>query len=156
MDDFLAKLGIVGVITAYNFPVVWSWNALIAAVCGDVTVWKPSSSTSLTAIAVHRIIAPVIDKHDLDGAFNLVIGKGAEVGEAMIHDRRIPLVSMTGSTVMGIHIGEAVGHRLGRSILELGDNNAIIIAGVLEIILAHAYIKDGNDKSSLRRIFHAG
>ncbi len=122
-------LGIVGVITAYNFPVaVWSWNALIAAICGDVTVWKPSSLTPLTAIAVQNIIAPVIDNHDLDGVFNLVIGKGAEIGEALIHDRRIPLISMTGSTAMGIHIAEAVGRRLGRSILELGGNNAIIVA----------------------------
>jgi aldehyde dehydrogenase (NAD+) len=130
-------LGIVGVITAYNFPVaVWSWNALIAAICGDVIIWKPSSITPLTAIAVHHIIASVVDKYDLDGVFNLVIGKGAEVGEAMIHDRRIPLVSMTGSTAMGIHIGEAVGRRLGRSILELGGNNAVIIAEDADLDMA--------------------
>jgi len=130
-------LGIVGVITAYNFPVaVWSWNALIAAVCGDVTLWKPSSITPLTAIAVQRIIAPVIDRHGLDGVFNLVIGKGGEVGETMIQDRRIPLISMTGSTAMGIHIAEAVGRRLGRSILELGGNNAIIVAEDADLDMA--------------------
>ncbi|MCE5280760.1 MAG: aldehyde dehydrogenase family protein [Deltaproteobacteria bacterium] len=130
-------LGIVGVITAYNFPVsVWSWNALIAAVCGDITVWKPSSITPLTAIAVQHIIAPVIDRHGLDGVFNLVIGKGGEVGETMIQDRRIPLISMTGSTAMGIHIAEAVGRRLGRSILELGGNNAIIVAEDADLDMA--------------------
>jgi len=122
-------LGPVGVITAYNFPVaVWAWNALIAAVCGDVVIWKPSSLTPLTAIAVQNIIAPVIDRHDLTGVFNLVIGKGSDIGEALVNDRRIPLISMTGSTAMGIHIAEAVGRRLGRSILELGGNNAIIVA----------------------------
>ncbi len=130
-------LGVVGVITAYNFPVaVWSWNALIAAVCGDVTLWKPSSITPLTAIAVQHIIAPVIDRHGLDGVFNLVIGKGSEVGETMIQDRRIPLISMTGSTAMGIHIAEAVGRRLGRSILELGGNNAIIVAEDADLDMA--------------------
>jgi aldehyde dehydrogenase (NAD+) len=130
-------LGPVGVITAYNFPVaVWAWNALIAAICGDVVIWKPSSITPLTAIAVHHLIAPVIDKHGIKGVFNLVIGKGSEVGEAMINDRRIPLVSMTGSTAMGIHIGEAVGRRLGRSILELGGNNAGIIAEDADLDMA--------------------
>ncbi|MCE5263666.1 MAG: aldehyde dehydrogenase family protein, partial [Deltaproteobacteria bacterium] len=130
-------LGVVGVITAYNFPVaVWSWNALIAAVCGDVVIWKPSSLTPLTAIAVQNIIAPVIDRHGVDGVFNLVIGKGAEIGEAMINDRRIPLISMTGSTAMGVHIGEAVGRRLGRSILELGGNNAIIVAEDADLDMA--------------------
>ncbi len=130
-------LGIVGVITAYNFPVaVWSWNALIAAVCGDVVVWKPSSTTPLTAIAVHRLIAPVIDRHGLDGVFNLLIGKGADIGEAMIRDRRIPLISMTGSTAMGVHIAETVARRLGRTILELGGNNAIIVAEDADLDMA--------------------
>jgi len=130
-------LGIVGIITAYNFPVaVWSWNALIAAVCGDVVVWKPSSTTPLTAIAVHRLIAPVIDRHGLDGVFNLLIGKGADIGEAMIRDRRIPLISMTGSTAMGVHIAETVARRLGRTILELGGNNAIIVAEDADLDMA--------------------
>jgi len=130
-------LGVVGVITAFNFPVaVWSWNSLLAAVCGDVIVWKPSSITPLTAIAVQNIIAPVIDKYEIAGVFNLVIGKGSEIGEAMAQDRRIPLISMTGSTEMGIRIGEAVGKRLGRTILELGGNNAIIIAEDADLDLA--------------------
>ncbi|MDD8013326.1 MAG: aldehyde dehydrogenase family protein, partial [Acidobacteriota bacterium] len=130
-------LGVVGVITAYNFPVaVWSWNALIAAVCGDVVIWKPSSMTPLTALAVQNIIAPAIDRHGIDGVFNLVIGKGAEIGEAMINDRRIPLISMTGSTAMGVHIAEAVGRRLGRAILELGGNNAIIVAEDADLDMA--------------------
>ena len=129
MYDQYHPYGIVGVITAFNFPVaVWAWNTLIAAVCGDVNVWKPSSKTPLTAIAVQNIIAPIIDKYDLKGVFNLVIGKGSEVGELMINDKRVPLISMTGSTVMGKRIGEAVGRRLGRTILELGGNNAIIVA----------------------------
>jgi len=130
-------LGLVGVITAYNFPVaVWAWNALIAAVCGDVVIWKPSSLTPLTALAVQNIIAPVIDKHDLGGVFNLVIGPGSDIGEALIHDRRIPLISMTGSTAMGVRIAEAVGRRLGRSILELGGNNAIIVAEDADLDMA--------------------
>lgn len=122
-------LGIVSVITAFNFPVaVWSWNALLGAVCGDVMLWKPSSKTPLTAIAVQNIIAPVVAKHDLAGVFNLVIGAGRDIGEKILHDERIPLVSMTGSTRMGRRVGEVVGKRLGRSLLELGGNNAIIIA----------------------------
>ncbi len=130
-------LGIVGVITAFNFPVaVWSWNTFIAAVCGDVTVWKPSSLTPLTAIAVQNIISPVIDEYDLDGVFNLVIGKGSEIGEALINDRRVSLVSMTGSTEMGIRISEVVARRLGRTILELGGNNAIIIAEDADLDMA--------------------
>jgi len=130
-------LGLVGVITAFNFPVaVWSWNAMIAAICGDVTIWKPSSVTPLTAIAVHNIIAPVVDKYDLDGVFNLVIGRGSEIGETLINDRRIPLISMTGSTEMGIRIAEVVGRRLGKTILELGGNNAIIVAEDADLGLA--------------------
>ncbi len=122
-------LGIVGVITSYNFPTaVWSWNTLIAGVCGDVNLWKPSSKTPLTAIATQNIIAPVLDKHDIDGVFNLVIGRGREIGDRLVNDKRIPLVSATGSTAMGRKIGVAVAERLGRSLLELGGNNAIIIA----------------------------
>lgn len=129
MYDQYHPYGLVGIITAFNFPVaVWSWNALIAAICGDVNIWKPSSKTPLTAIAVQNIIAPVIDKYDIKSVFNLVIGKGSEVGELLINDKRVPLVSMTGSTAMGKRIGEAVGKRLGRTILELGGNNAIIVA----------------------------
>ncbi len=95
-------LGIVGIITAFNFPAaVWSWNALLAAVCGDTVLFKPSSKTPLTAIAIQNIIAPVVDKYEIDGVFNLVIGNRAEVGDAMLQDSRIPLISATGSTAMG-------------------------------------------------------
>lgn len=121
-------LGNVGIITAFNFPAaVWSWNALISAVCGNSNVFKPSSKTPLTAIAIQNIIAPVVDKYNIPGIFNLVIGSGREIGERMINDRRIPLISATGSTNMGRHIAEATGKRLGRHLLELGGNNALIV-----------------------------
>jgi aldehyde dehydrogenase (NAD+) len=121
-------LGPVGIITAFNFPVaVWAWNAMVAAVCGDVCIWKPSSKTPLTAIAVHHIIAPVVDQYGLDGVFNLVIGQGGKVGEQLINDHRVPLISATGSCAMGRRVGVAVAQRYGRSILELGGNNAIIL-----------------------------
>ena len=121
-------LGPVGVVTAFNFPVaVWSWNALIAAVCGDVVIWKPSSKTPLAAIAVMNLIAPVVDKYDLQGVFNVLIGRGSEIGERLINDRRLPLISATGSCSMGRRIGQVVAGRLGRSLLELGGNNAVIV-----------------------------
>ncbi len=130
-------LGPVGVITAFNFPAaVWSWNALIAAVCGDVLIWKPSSKTALTAIAINNIIAPVLEEFELKGVFNLVIGSGAQVGEAMIGDPRLPLISATGSTRMGRHVGTTVARRLGRSLLELGGNNAIIICEDADLDMA--------------------
>jgi aldehyde dehydrogenase (NAD+) len=122
-------LGVVGVITAFNFPVaVWSWNAAIAAVCGDVIAWKPSSDTPLTAIAVQNIANRVIADHGLKGIFNLLVGFGSVVGEKMINDKRIPLISFTGSTKMGQRVAEAVARRFGKTILELGGNNAVIVA----------------------------
>lgn len=122
-------LGIVGIISAFNFPVaVWSWNAMLAAVCGDVTVWKPSEKTPLTAIACFNLLADVLKENNLpEGIFNLVIGD-YRVGELMSNDERMPLVSATGSTRMGKKVGAAVGARLGRALLELGGNNAIIIS----------------------------
>ena len=130
-------LGPVGVVTAFNFPVaVWSWNALIAAVCGDVVIWKPSSKAALTALAVQNVIAPVLDEYDLRGVFNVVVGSGSEVGETMINDRRLPLISATGSTRMGRHVGTTVAKRLGRSLLELGGNNAIIVCDDADLDLA--------------------
>lgn len=130
-------LGPVGVITAFNFPVaVWSWNALIAAVCGDVVIWKPSSKTPLCAVAVMNIISPVLEKYDLSGIFNLVIGTGEDLGEAMIHDRRLPLISATGSCAMGRKVGTAVAERLGRSLLELGGNNAVIVTEDADLDMA--------------------
>lgn len=122
-------LGIVGVISAFNFPVaVWSWNAMLAAVCGDVTVWKPSEKTPLTAVACMNLMADVLKENNLpEGIFNLVIGD-YRVGQLMSNDERMPLVSATGSTRMGKLVGAAVGARLGRALLELGGNNAIIIS----------------------------
>lgn len=121
-------LGIVGIISAFNFPVaVWSWNAMLAAVCGDVCVWKPSEKTPLTAIACQNIMRSVLADNNLpEGIFNLIIGD-YRIGELMANDSRMPLVSATGSTRMGKLVGAAVGGRLGRSLLELGGNNAIII-----------------------------
>jgi aldehyde dehydrogenase (NAD+) len=121
-------LGIVGIISAFNFPVaVWSWNAMLAAVCGDVCIWKPSEKTPLTAIACQKIIQDVLKNNDIpEGVFSYIIG-GAEIGALMSADSRIPLISATGSTRMGKKVGEVVGARLGRALLELGGNNAIII-----------------------------
>jgi aldehyde dehydrogenase (NAD+) len=121
-------LGPVGVITSFNFPIaVWSWNAFVAAVCGDSIIWKPSSQTPLTAIAITRICAEVMDGSGYEGVFNLVVGPGREIGDRLINDRRIPLISATGSCGMGEKVGTAVAKRLGRSLLELGGNNAVVV-----------------------------
>ena len=122
-------IGIVGIISAFNFPVaVWAWNSMIATVCGDVCVWKPSEKTPLTAIACHRLLESVITKNKLpEGIFNLVIGN-YKIGESLAKDKRIPMVSATGSTRMGKKVSEVVGARLGSSLLELGGNNAVIIS----------------------------
>ncbi|MES3017583.1 MAG: aldehyde dehydrogenase family protein [Bacteroidota bacterium] len=122
-------LGVVGIISAFNFPVaVWAWNASLAMVCGNVCVWKPSEKTPLTAIACQHIIQKVFEKNDVpEGVSCLVIGDRS-IGEAMSNDKRVPLVSATGSTRMGKAVGAALGARLGRSLLELGGNNAIIIS----------------------------
>ncbi len=131
-------LGITAVISAFNFPVaVWSWNAALAAVCGDSTLWKPASKTPLTAIATTKIAQQVCEANGVDPAiFSLVIGKGSTVGEKLINDRRIPLVSCTGSTPVGAHVGEVCGKRFARTILELGGNNAIIITPSADMNLA--------------------
>jgi len=131
-------LGVVGVISAFNFPVaVWSWNSALAAVCGDATLWKPASKTPLTAIACTKIAQQVCKDNGYDPAiFSLVIGKGSTVGERLLHDPRIPLVSATGSCQMGYRVGEVVGKRLGRTILELGGNNAIIVTPSADLGMA--------------------
>jgi len=121
-------LGTIGIITAFNFPVaVWAWNSALAGVCGDAMIWKPSSKTPLTAVAVSNIANTVMAKHGLSGVFSMVIGKGATVGEKMLEDRRLPLISATGSCRMGRRIAQVVGDRLGRTLLELGGNNAVIV-----------------------------
>jgi len=120
-------LGSIGVISAFNFPVaVWAWNAFIAAIAGDTTIWKPSSSTPLTAIAVQNICNEVMEKNGYTGIFSIVVGKGSTIGETLIQDKNIPMVSFTGSTAMGRHVNEVVSKRFGKTILELGGNNAII------------------------------
>ncbi|MGB9664573.1 MAG: aldehyde dehydrogenase family protein [Ignavibacteria bacterium] len=131
-------LGIVGIVTAFNFPVaVWSWNAMIAAVCGDVCIWKPSSKTPLSAIATQKIVAEVLKENNLpEGIFSLIIGRGATVGERMLEDKNVPLISITGSVEVGRHAAQVVAKRLGRTILELGGNNAIIITENADLKLA--------------------
>lgn len=138
MYDQYHPLGIVGIVTAFNFPIaVWAWNAMIAAVCGDVALWKPSSKVPLTAIAVQKILARVLEENDLpEGIFSLVIGEGSTIGETMLKDRRIPLISFTGSVATGRHAAETVAKRLGKTLLELGGNNAIILTGDADLKLA--------------------
>src|SRR4029079_19234052 len=122
-------LGPIGVNTAFNFPVaVWSWKAGIPAVCGDTVVWKPAEPTPLCAIAVQHIANRVMADHGVTGVFTLVVGPGRTVGEAMLADERLPMVSFTGSTAIGRRVSEAVARRFGRTILELGGNNAIVVA----------------------------
>ena len=123
-------LGVVGVISSFNFPMaVWSWNAMIAMVCGDVVVWKPSSKTPLCAIAVQNIIQNVLKENDLPpGILNLVVAGSSTLGDNFLVDKRIPLISVTGSVRVGRHVAKIVGERLGRTILELGGNNAIILS----------------------------
>jgi aldehyde dehydrogenase (NAD+) len=130
-------LGVVGIISAFNFPTaVWSWNSAIAAVCGDSMIWKPSSDTPLCAIAVQNIAHEVLARHDIKGLMGLVIGKGSEVGERLLHDPRIPLISATGSCLLGERVMKAGAPRFARTILELGGNNAIIVLDDADLDLA--------------------
>ncbi len=130
-------LGVVGIITAFNFPTaVWSWNAAIAAACGDTAVWKPSPVTPLAAVAVQHICNRVMADHGLAGVFSLLIGGNEEIGERMLNDHRLPLISFTGSVRTGRHVAEAVARRLGRTILELGGNNGILVAEDADLNLA--------------------
>lgn len=153
-------LGVIGVISAFNFPVaVWSWNALIAMVCGDCVVWKPSWKTPLTAIATQRICARVLERHGWQGVLNLVIGGDDAVGRRMLEDRRLPLISATGSTRMGRIASETVGRRLGRTLLELGGNNGVIVMNdanldlALRAVLFAAVGTAGQRCTSTRRLF---
>jgi aldehyde dehydrogenase (NAD+) len=153
-------LGVVGVISAFNFPVaVWAWNTFLALVCGDSTIWKPASKTPLTGIACMNIIHNVLKANDCpDGLVSLVVGSGSEVGEMLVNDKRIPLVSATGSTPMGKKLAAKVSARLGRTILELGGNNAIIVTPssdmdmVVPAILFGAVGTSGQRCTSTRRI----
>ncbi|WP_303918880.1 aldehyde dehydrogenase family protein [Draconibacterium sediminis] len=138
MYDQYHPLGIVGVVSAFNFPVaVWAWNAMIALVAGDVVIWKPSSKVFLCAIAVHNIVAKVLKENDVpEGVLNLVAAGSRELGDEFFSDKNIPLVSFTGSTKIGKKVGGLVGQRLGKTILELGGNNAIIITPEADIEMA--------------------
>ena len=121
-------IGNVGIISAFNFPVaVWAWNSFIAAICGNISIWKPSEKTPLTAIAVQNLCNQVLKENNLKGIFNLVIGTGDEIGKKLVNDKRVPLISATGSTKMGKAVAQDVAKRLGKTILELGGNNAIIV-----------------------------
>ena len=138
MYDQYHPLGIVGVVSAFNFPVaVWAWNAMIALVCGDVVVWKPSSKVYLCAVAVHKIIATVLTANSVpEGVINLVAADSKELGNQFFSNKNIPLISFTGSTITGKKVGRLVGERLGKSILELGGNNAIIITQNADLDMA--------------------
>jgi aldehyde dehydrogenase (NAD+) len=130
-------LGIVGIISAFNFPVaVWSWNSMLAWVCGDVCIWKPSEKTPLCGIACQKIIAEVFVKNNVPEGVSCIVTGGRDLGEWMSNDTRIPLISATGSTRMGKAVGAAVGARLGRSLLELGGNNAIIVTEHADLTIA--------------------
>ena len=153
-------LGVVGVITAFNFPVaVWAWNALLAAVCGDCVLWKPSPETPLTAIAVQKICHRVLERHGWQGVLNLVIGDVPTIGERMLNDKRLPLISATGSCQMGRRVAEVVGRRLGRTLLELGGNNGMIVMDdanpdlVLRAVLFGAIGTAGQRCTTTRRLF---
>ena len=153
-------LGVVGIITAFNFPgAVWAWNAMIAAVCGDTMVWKPSSKTPLTSIAIQNIVNKVMEPMGWTGVMNLLVGSSRDVGEMLIHDRRAPLISATGSCRMGRKIGGAVSKRLGRTLLELGGNNGIIVMPdadpdlALRAVLFGAVGTSGQRCTTTRRLF---
>ncbi len=130
-------LGIIGVITSFNFPAaVWAWNALIAAVVGNVTVWKPSSSALLTAVAVSRIANRVVERNGLPPIFFLTCGSGRTVGDLLVNDKRVPLISFTGSTAVGLSVAKQTAARFGKSILELGGNNCAVVTAEADIDLA--------------------
>jgi len=152
-------LGPVGIVTAFNFPVaVWAWNAAIAAVCGDTSIWKPSPRTPLCSIATQHLADEAMERHDAHGVWSLAQG-GADVGSWMADDRRLPLVSFTGSTRAGREVAARVAARLGRSLLELGGNNAIVVMDDADLDLAARAIvfgavgTAGQRCTSTRRLF---
>jgi aldehyde dehydrogenase (NAD+) len=153
-------LGAIGIISAFNFPVaVWSWNAALAAICGDTMVWKPSPQTPLTAIAVQHICNQVMLDHGVSGIFNLVIGGNEDVATAMVADRNLPLISFTGSSGVGRRVAAVVAERFGKSLLELGGNNAVVVEPDANLDLATAAIvfaavgTAGQRCTSTRRLF---
>jgi aldehyde dehydrogenase (NAD+) len=129
--------GIIGVVSAFNFPVaVWAWNAFLAAICGNVTIWKPSSKTPLCAVAVHQLCQRVLTENNAPDIFGYFIAENREIAELLIKDSNVPLISFTGSTHVGRHVGEVLAQRFGKAILELGGNNAIIIDETADLKLA--------------------
>ncbi|WIO74343.1 aldehyde dehydrogenase family protein [Porticoccaceae bacterium LTM1] len=162
MSEYWHPIGPVGIISAFNFPVaVWAWNTALALVCGDSVIWKPSEKTPITAIACQQLLARAIDKFGKDapqGLSELIIGH-ADIGEQLVDDKRVPVISATGSCAMGRKVGPRVAQRFGRSILELGGNNAIIVAPSADLdmavraILFGAVGTCGQRCTSTRRIF---
>jgi aldehyde dehydrogenase (NAD+) len=138
MYDQYHPLGIIGLITSFNFPVaVWAWNSMLAAVCGDVVIWKPSSKTPVCAIATQNIISKVLKENNLpEGIFNMIVAKSSVLGDNFVADARIPMFSVTGSTKVGKHISGIIGQRLGKTIMELGGNNAVIISDSVDLDMA--------------------
>jgi len=138
MYDQYHPIGLVGLITSFNFPVaVWAWNSMLAAIAGDVVIWKPSSKTPLTAIATMNIIQKVLKANNVpEGVFNLIIAKSSVLGDNFLADKRIQLFSVTGSTAVGKRVGQIVGKRLGKTILELGGNNAVIVSDSADLEMA--------------------
>ncbi len=153
-------LGVVGIVTAFNFPVaVWAWNALVAAVCGDTMVWKPSDFTPLCAVAATRIAERVLARHGHPAVMNLLVGPVDPIGERLVADRRVPLVSATGSCAMGRRVGQVVAARMGRTLLELGGNNGVLVDETADLDLATRAIvfgavgTAGQRCTSIRRLF---
>jgi aldehyde dehydrogenase (NAD+) len=153
-------IGVVGCITAFNFPnAVWAWNAMVALIAGDALIWKPSLKSPLIAIATHRICDAVLAEHGFSGLLGLIMGSDVEVGETMIADKRLPLISATGSVRMGRRVSQVVAARLGRCLLELGGNNAIIVESDADLDLAirgvvfGAVGTSGQRCTSTRRLF---
>ncbi len=153
-------LGPIGIISAFNFPVaVWAWNAALAAVCGNSMIWKPSPQTPLVSIAVQHICNQVMSDHGQHSVFNLVVGSNSDVAPQMINDKRLPLISFTGSCEVGRHVAETVAARLGKALLELGGNNALIVEPDADMNLAVRAIvfgavgTAGQRCTSTRRVF---
>ncbi len=138
MYDQYHPLGIIGLITSFNFPVaVWAWNSMLAAICGDVVIWKPSSKTPISALATQNIVAKVLKANNLpEGIFNIIVAKSSVLGDNFVADKRIPMFSVTGSTKVGKHISAIVGERLGKTIMELGGNNAVIVSDSVDMDMA--------------------
>ena len=160
MYEQYQPLGLVGIISAFNFPVaVWAWNAFLAAICGDICIWKPSPKTPLSAIATMKICNEALKEAGFPDIFFLFNDAGTELSQAFVDDHRIPLISFTGSTKVGRHVGERVAKRMGRSLLELGGNNAIIVDETADLKLAIPAIvfgavgTAGQRCTSTRRLF---